>query len=51
MDNKANEIQSNKDELRSLREHITGATNNLNNNSNALLLMYIQQTGEYPPQS
>lgn len=51
MDNIANEIIANKEELRSLRNHITDATNNLTNNSNALLLLYIQQTGQYPPQS
>lgn len=49
MDNIANEIIARKEELRSLRDHIKGATDELNSNSNALLLMYIQQTGQYPP--
>lgn len=48
MDNIAQQIQSNKDEIISLRNHLTDATNNLNTNSNTLLLMYIQQTGQYP---
>ena len=48
MDNIAQQIQQNKEELRSLRDHITTTTSNLNANSNALLLMYIQQTGQYP---
>lgn len=48
MDDIAQQIQSNKDEIRSLRNHLNDATNNLNNNSNALLLLYIQQTGQYP---
>lgn len=48
MDNIAQQIQSNKDEIIILRNHLTDATNNLNTNSNTLLLMYIQQTGQYP---
>ena len=48
MDNIAQQIIQNNEEIRSLRNHLTDATNNLNINSNALLLMYIQQTGQYP---
>lgn len=50
MDNIAQQIQQNKDEINSLRNHLLSATNNLNTNSQALLLMYIQQTGQYPPE-
>lgn len=49
MDNLAQQIQQNKEEINSLRNHLLSATNNLNINSNSLLLMYIQQTGEFPP--
>ena len=50
MDNIAQQIQSNKEEIRSLRNHLNDANNNLNTNSSSLLLMYIQQTGQYPPE-
>ena len=49
MDNIANNIIANKEEIKSLRDHLQNATANLINNSNDLLLRYIQQTGQYPP--
>ena len=48
MDTIAQQIIQNKEEIRNLREHLTGKLNELQNNNNALLLLYIQQTGGYP---
>jgi hypothetical protein len=49
MDNIAQQIEQDKEEIRRTRERLTNTTNNLNTNSQALLLMYIQQMGEFPP--
>lgn len=48
MDAIAQQIYTDRDELRSLRNHITSKLTDLNNNYNTLLLMYIQNTGQYP---
>jgi len=48
MDNVVQQIIQNKEEISSLRSHMVTATSNLNVNCNQLLLMYIQQTGQYP---
>ena len=48
MDNVAQQILQNKEEIRNLREHIISRTADLQNNNNALLLMYITLTGNFP---
>jgi hypothetical protein len=48
MDNLVQEINQNKEELRRTTERRKNAFENLENNNNTLLLMYIQQTGQYP---
>lgn len=48
MDNLVQEIQLIQDEISSLTEQRKNALLNLENSNNALLLMYIQQTGSYP---
>ncbi len=48
MDNLVQEIQLTQDEIRRSTERRKNALQNLENSNNALLLMYIQQTGQYP---
>jgi hypothetical protein len=48
MDNLVQEIQLTQDEIRRSTERRKNALQNLENSNNALLLMYIQQTGSYP---
>ena len=48
MDNLVQEIQLTQDEIRRATERRKNALQNLENSNNALLLMYIQQTGQYP---
>lgn len=51
MDNIAIQIQEKKNEINSLNNHLNGALVDLNNLSNQLLALYIQQTGSFPNQS
>lgn len=48
MDNLVQEIQSIQEEIRRSTERRKNALENLENCNNSLLLMYIQQTGQYP---
>lgn len=48
MDEVNNQINAQKEEIRSLNEHLNNAINNLSNLQNQLIAMYIQQTGQFP---
>jgi hypothetical protein len=48
MDNVVQQMNQNKESIDRSRQRMNDAKNELNNNSNTLLLMYIQQTGQYP---
>ncbi len=48
MDNMAQEMEANKHEIRRSTERRKEAVSRLEENSNAMLLMYIQQTGSFP---
>lgn len=50
MDNVVQQMNQNKESIDRSRQRMNDAKNELNNNSNTLLLMYIQQTGQYPPE-
>ena len=49
MQNMINEIEVEKENIRRTRERLKSQLSNLSINYDALLLMYIQQTGEFPP--
>ena len=48
MDNMAQEMEANKQEIRRSTERRKEALNRLEENSKAMLLMYIQQVGSFP---
>ena len=48
MDNVVQQMNQNKESIDRSRQRMNDAKNELNNNCNTLLLMYIQQTGQYP---
>ena len=48
MDNVVQQMNQNKDAIERSRQRMNDAKVELANNSNALLLMYIQQTGQFP---
>jgi predicted nucleic acid-binding Zn-ribbon protein len=50
MDNIVQQIDQNKEDINRNRRRLNDAKNELENNNNALLLLYIQQTGQYPPE-
>jgi hypothetical protein len=50
MDNCVQLINQNKEAIDRSRQRMNDAKVELENNNNALLLMYIQQTGQYPPE-
>ena len=50
MDNCVQQIDQNKEAINRSRQRMNDAKIELENNSQALLLMYIQQTGQYPPE-
>ena len=49
MEDVANQIQSKKDEIRSLNNHLTDAITSLADLNKQFLVLYIQQTGSFPP--
>ena len=49
MENMVNQIEAEKENIRRTRERLNSSLSNLSINYDALLLMYIQQTGEFPP--
>lgn len=49
MENMVNQIEAEKETIRRTRERLNSQLSNQSINYNALLLMYIQQTGEFPP--
>ena len=48
MDTLVQQINQNKEDINRNRRRLNDSKNELNNNNNTLLLMYIQQTGQYP---
>jgi len=48
MDNIVQQIEQNKEAIDRSRQRMNDAKIELENNNNALLLMYIQQTGQFP---
>ena len=48
MDDINNQINSKKDEIKSLNDHLAGAIQELNNLQKTFMAMYIQQTGQFP---
>jgi hypothetical protein len=48
MDNILQEMEANKNEVRRATERRKEAQDRITENCNSLLLMYIQQTGEFP---
>jgi hypothetical protein len=50
MDNVVQQMNQNKDAIERSRQRMNDAKVELANNSNTLLLMYIQQTGQFPPE-
>lgn len=50
MDNIVQQIDQNKEAIDRNRQRMNDSKVELENNNNALLLMYIQQTGQYPPE-
>ena len=49
MENMVNQIEAEKENIRRTRERLNSSLSNLSINYDALLLMYIRQTGEFPP--
>jgi len=48
MDIIAQQIDAKKQEIESLKHHLNGAVNELENLSNQFIALYIQQTGTFP---
>jgi hypothetical protein len=48
MDNVVQQINQNKEDINRNRRRLNESKTELDNNCNTLLLMYIQQTGQYP---
>jgi hypothetical protein len=49
MSNLAQEMETTKEEIRRLAERRKNALGRLEENSNQMLILYIQQTGSFPP--
>ena len=49
MDDINNQINSKKDEIKSLNDHLAGAIQELNNLQKSFMALYIQQTGQFHP--
>ena len=50
METISNRIIRDREELRNLNQQVSLILNSINNNSNDLLVLYIQQTGTFPEQ-
>ena len=50
MDNVVQQMNQNKEDINRNRQRLNDSKNEYNNNCSQLLLMYIQQTGQYPPE-
>jgi hypothetical protein len=48
MDNVVQQMEVNKEDINRYRQRLNDAKTEYDNNCNQLLLMYIQQTGQYP---
>ncbi len=48
MDNVVQQMEQNKNDINRSRQRLNDAKTEYDNNCNQLLLMYIQQTGQYP---
>jgi len=49
MDDVYQDMENNKEEIERSRQRYANAKTEYDNNCNQLLLLYIQQTGEFPP--